>query len=95
MSIFAQMASKIIKEQELIIGPLAWDEARKVQGVNVVDSQEGIVEIQNGDEKEVLNHLVAQYERLFGKASRAACREAVGSIIAELASSEVPSSLKE
>ena len=30
MTIFAQISLRIIKEQELIIGPLAWDEAKKV-----------------------------------------------------------------
>lgn len=29
MTIFDNIATKIIKEQELIIGPLAWDEAKK------------------------------------------------------------------
>ena len=78
----------------MIIGPLAWDEARKVRGVQIIDSQKGTVEIHNGDERDVVDHLVAQYERLFGRTSREACREAVGSMIADLPSDQVPSSLK-
>ena len=38
MTIFDQISVRIIKEQSLIIGPLAWDEARKVSGLSVVDS---------------------------------------------------------
>ena len=78
----------------MIIGPLAWDEARKVRGVQIIDLQKGTVEIHNGDERDVVDHLVAQYERLFGLASRVACREAVGSMIAELPPAQIPTSLK-
>jgi hypothetical protein len=94
MTIFSQIASKIIKEQELIIGPLAWEEAGKVGGIRVVDRQKGEVELDAGKEHETIDRLVSQYERLFGKASREACREAVGSIIADLPPSDVPMSLK-
>ena len=36
---FPQIVLRIIKEQEAVIGPLAWDEARKVQGIVVVDQK--------------------------------------------------------
>jgi len=93
MTIFSQIAFKIIKEQELIIGPLAWDEARKVSGLGVVNSQSGEISI-SGDAKEVLNKLVAQYERLFGRASREVCHDAVSSLIVDLPAAEVPASLR-
>ena len=92
---YTLLVDGIIKEQELIIGPLAWDEARKVHGVHVVDARQGTVEIHDGDDRLVIDNLVAQYERLFGKASREACREAVGSLIAELTPAQIPDSLKE
>jgi hypothetical protein len=92
MDIFKNIAKKIIKEQELIIGPLAWDEARKVIGLSVVETR-GEVAF-SGDPKEVLDRLVAQYERLFGKASHEVCREAAVSLIADLSPAEVPSSLR-
>ena len=91
---FPQIALRIIREQELVIGPLAWDEARKVQGLQIVDQEKGEVNLQNGDRKEILNKLVAQYERLFGRASHEVCREAVHDLIAEMSPEEVPSSLK-
>ncbi|MFH1608983.1 MAG: hypothetical protein ABH951_03155 [Patescibacteria group bacterium] len=91
--IFPKIALRIIREQEIIIGPLAWDEAKKVSGLNIVDSDKGEVSF-DGDQKEVLNRLVAQYERLFGKISHEVCREAVHDLILELSPEDVPSSLK-
>ena len=93
MTIFSQIASKIIKEQELIIGPLAWVEAKKVSGLNISDEKSGELSIA-GDPKETLDKLVAQYERLFGRASHEVCREAAISLIANLPLAEVPASLK-
>jgi hypothetical protein len=43
--------------------------------------------------KAAVDRLVAQYERLFGRASHEVCREAVASIIAKMSVAEVPSSL--
>lgn len=94
MPLLNQIVVRIIKEQALIIGPLAWDEARKVSGIQVVDSAKGQVDVKNGDPKLVVDKLVAQYERLFGKASHEVCREAVADLIAELPPTDVPTSLK-
>ena len=93
MDKLTQIASKIIKEQELVIGPLAWSEARKVQGLRV-DSQKGEVNISNGDPKATVDRLVAQYERLFGRASHQVCREAAASLVAGLSLAEIPLSLR-
>lgn len=94
MTAFDQIASRIVKEQELIIGPLAWEEAQKVQGLQVVNVQEGQVHLEDGDLKIIVDKLVAQYERLFGRASHEVCKEAVQDLIAEMAPEEVPESLK-
>ena len=93
MTIFAQIASRIIKEQELIIGPLAWHEAKKVAGLSVMNESAGEVSL-NGDETDILNRLVAQYERLFGRASHEVCREAAITLIADLPPTQVPASLR-
>ena len=93
IDIFNKISLRIIQEQELIIGPVAWDEAKKVQGLNVVDSKKGEVSF-SGDQKETVNKLVAQYERLFGRASHEVCRDAVRDLIVGMPSEEVPSSLK-
>jgi len=89
-----QVASKIIKEQELVIGPLAWSEARKVTGLSVIDLQAGTVTLGSGDPKIVVDQLVGRYERLFGRASHEVCREAVATLVATMSPAEVPSSLR-
>ena len=93
MSKLDQIVTKIIREQELIVGPLAWSEAEKVSGLKIIDSKKGEVTLSDTDEKEVINRLVTQYSRLFGQASREVCREAVVSLVADLAPADVPSSL--
>lgn len=89
-----QIAGKIVKEQELVIGPLAWTEAEKVQGLHVVNEALGEVTLNNGDPKEVINRLVSQYERLFGRASHEVCIDAAAVLIRGLAQADVPSSLR-
>lgn len=93
-TIFNQILIRIIKEQELVIGPLAWEEARKVQGLQIIDLKNGEVSLQNGDPKNIVDSLVAQYERLFGRASHEVCRDAVRDIVANMTPEEVPSSLR-
>jgi predicted transcriptional regulator len=91
---FDKIAYRIIKEQELIIGPIAWQEARRVPGVHIGNSETGEVTVDDDSSAaSTINQLVGQYERLFGRASREACREAVAGLIADLAPSEIPSSL--
>ncbi len=91
IALFPQIAMRIIKEQELIIGPLAWDQAVKVSGLNIINKT--TVEI-NSNPKDTIDKLVAQYERLFGRASKEVCKESVRDLISSMASEEVPSSLK-
>lgn len=93
MTIYDQITTRIIKEQALIIGPIAWEEAKKVAGFHIVDQKSGEVRL-DGDPKEVLNKLVAQYSRLFGQVSAEVCKEAVQDLIAELPKDQVPSSLE-
>lgn len=93
MSTLNHLATKIIKEQEQIIGPIAWDEARKVKGLRVIDSAKGEVAFENG-ETETLNLLVAQYERLFGRASVEVCKEAVRTLKGEIPQGQLPELLR-
>lgn len=94
MNKMEEIATKIIQEQELIIGPIAWTEAEKVQGIHIQDRKTGKLSLEGADSKAVIDQLVLQYERLFGRASREACKEAVMGLIAELAPSDIPSSLR-
>ncbi len=92
IELLPQIVIRIIHEQELIIGPLAWSEAEKVNGLVINQSHDAVSF--SGDQKETINKLVAQYERLFGRASHEVCREAVQDLIAEMLPEEIPSSLR-
>jgi hypothetical protein len=94
MSTFDQIATKIIKEQELVIGPLAWQQASKVSGLHVVDQKSGQVTIDSSNAQTIVDNLVRQYSSLFGRAALEASKEAVGSILADLSPAEIPSSLR-
>lgn len=91
MSSLDAVAEKIIHEQELVIGPLAWSEARKVSGLLV--GADHHVALGAGDQKTVIDNLVAQYERLFGRASHEVCKEAAATLIAGMSRGDVPASL--
>ena len=88
-----QIATKIIKEQELIIGPIAWEEARKVKGLNVVDSEKGEVTVENSN-TQVIDMLINQYEHIFGPASKEVCKDAVATLLVDLSPSDIPLSLR-
>ena len=95
MTTYDQIATKIIKEQEQLMGPVAWYEAAKVAGLNIIDKKTGDVSIgENSDNLAVIDDLVNKYGGLFGRAAREVCREATISLIADLSPAEVPSSLR-
>jgi len=93
MSTLDQIAKNIIKEQELIIGPVAWSEAKKVNGLHIEgrNFSEIRMEVEN---IEVIDKLVRQYERLFGRASTEVCKDAASILIRSLPSNQVPNSLR-
>lgn len=91
-SLINEFANKIIMGQELVIGPLAWEQATKVTGLAVdINAHRATIE---GDTKEVLEKLVAQYEKLFGIASREVCRDAVRPLLSQVPQEEIPAVLK-
>ena len=91
MDIFGQIVEKIIKEQESIIGPVALEQARKVDGLKVDwDKHEITV---TGNKKTVLEKLVQQYEHLFGPASVEVCKDAVKRIVGDAPKDQIPSVL--
>jgi len=91
MDIFAQLAEKIIKEQEFIIGPVAYEQAKKVEGLEIANS--GSVKI-TGNAKDVLKRLVEQYEKLFGRTSIEVCKEAVRSTKSQFSKDDLPAILQ-
>lgn len=87
----AQAASRIIKEQQTIIGPVALDQAKKVSGLIFASVDD--VKIA-GNKKEVLGNLVNQYAKLFGKASIEVCKEAIEPISDKIPVNDLPDILK-
>jgi len=87
-----QLVEQIIKEQEAIIGPIAWEEASKVSGLRI-DIGAHQVNI-DGNLKEVLEKLVGQYERLFGAASREVCRDAARPLLSQVPQEDIPTVLR-
>jgi hypothetical protein len=91
MDLYAQAASQIIKEQQAIIGPIAVDQAKKVEGLEVVTADD--VKI-TGVKKDVLGALVNQYAQLFGQASVEVCKEAFSHFSDKIPTGEIPDILK-
>ena len=88
-----RVANEIIKEQELIIGPIAWEEAQKVPGI-IIDKTRHSIGLRS-DKSKTVDNLVKQYGRLFGRASEEVCREAAKDLLVKLPPGEIPFSLKE
>ncbi len=95
LNVFNQISLRIIMEQANIIGALAWEEAKKVDGLNVANSATAVPDVTiSGEPREVINALVARYEKLFGKLSRDVCREAVVDLTSDIPATDMPTSLK-
>jgi len=92
MDVYAQIAAKIIAQQETIIGPVAIEQAKAVSGLKV-DWDKHQVTV-SGDQQSVINKLVEQYKELFGKLSVEICKEAASKLISQLPANKQPSSLK-
>lgn len=92
--LLTEIATKIIREQELVIGPLAWVEAAKVQGLQVIDQRAGTILFTDSNQGAVVDRLIAQYERLFGRASHQVSKDAVKGLLANMLPAEIPESLR-
>ena len=78
LEFYPALVREIISEQEMIIGPLAWEQAGKVSNL-VVDKKTCVIE--GRDPKKVVEDLVIRYAKLFGQASVDTCRVAAGRIV--------------
>lgn len=90
MALNDQLVRKIITEQELIIGPIAWSEAKKVKGLQVSQDKIRVV----GPTRNVIDALVDRYSRLFGEASVEVCKDAAKQFLGKFPASDLPSSLQ-
>ncbi len=91
MDPYVEAIARIIKEQQSIIGPVAIDQAKKVAGLQVGGPDD--VKI-TGNKKTVLDNLVNQYAKLFGRASVEVCKEAFSSVSDKILTTDVPDILK-
>ncbi len=87
----AQAATRIIKEQQAIIGPVALDQAKKVSGLSLTTVDD--VKI-TGNRKQTLDNLVRQFEKLFGKASIQVCKEAFEPFSDKISPTDIPEILR-
>lgn len=92
MSVFEQMVVKIIKSQEIIIGPVAIEQARRVPHLTVNWQEEEI--IIEGDEADTVDALVEVYKELFGQISVEVSKEAAASLMGKLPADKLPEALK-
>lgn len=88
MDVHAQIAAKIIQAQESIVGPIAFDQAKKVSGLKL-GKDDTDIKIE-GDKKIVLEQLIKQYEVLFGRASIEVCKNAVRSLVVTVPKDQLP-----
>lgn len=91
MEPYSQIVSQIIKDQEDIIGPIALEQAKKINGLTITSLDNITI---SGDAKDVLSNLVDQYSKLFGKASIEVCKEAMRDSKSTLKPEEVPEILR-
>lgn len=87
-----KVVKAIVAEQKTIIGPLAIDQANKVSGIHITQDL-GKIEV-SGESNQILSNLVAQYEKLFGKASIEACKEALKEMTPQFPSKDLPQILQ-
>lgn len=92
MDVYAQIAQKIIEQQEAIIGPVAIEQAKRVENLSI-DWPNKTVKV-SGDASSVIDELVAQYEHLFGRLSVEVCRDATAQLTAQLPAERRPKTLK-
>lgn len=91
MDVYIKAIIQIIKEQELVIGPLALDQAKKVTSLQLMNIND--VKI-TGSPKQALADLVERYAELFGQASVEVCKEAIRQIKDQIPQQELPQILK-
>jgi hypothetical protein len=92
MDPFTQAVEKIVREQENVIGPLALEQAKRVHGLSI-DLEKNQISF-SGNRTEVLEHLVEQYQKLFGQASVQVCKDAARPFLSKVPPQEVPALLK-
>lgn len=92
MDVYEQIVAKIIKSQEVIIGPVAIEQAQKVPHLKV-DWDAKKIDI-DGNEADAIDALINVYKDLFGQISVEVSKEAAGTLIDKLPADATPKALK-
>jgi len=90
--IFSEIVVRIIESQENIIGPIALQQAKQVNGLDV-DWQNKKVDIKNNSPK-VVDALVNKYKDLFGDMAVQTCQDVARQLVTQLPPAEQPQTLK-
>ena len=93
ITIYNKILSQILKEQETILGSLAWQLAERISGLKIVNKESFEVRI-IGDPKAVIDNFVLRCERVFGSFARDACKQAVAYLTAEMPTDDIPTRLR-
>ena len=91
--IYNKILSRILQEQETILGSLAWQIAEKISGLNIVNKESFEVTIISNP-KTVIDNFVFRCERVFGSFARDASKQAVTFLLAEMPIEDIPERLK-
>ena len=93
MDIYSQIALKIIKGQEAIIGPVAVEQARHVDNMQI-DWEKQEVKV-SGNGVKALEDLIEKYRELFGQISVEVSKQSASSLLSKLpAGKELPVALR-
>lgn len=86
--------TNIVQHQILVIGPLAVEQANKVSGMRVTSNKPVNITLNSTDSAKILTELVENYEKLFGTASVAVCKDAIKEIHPPIPDEELPEILR-
>ncbi len=92
MDVYAQIAIKIIESQEVIIGPVAIEQAKQVPNLKIDWTNRTV--IITGDKAAVINQLVEKYRSLFGQISVELSKESTMLLMSQLPPDTFPETLR-
>lgn len=95
--ILNQIILAIIKRQERVAGQVAWEEAKEVSELTIVDQQKEEITVGGNSvqsSRKVIDDLVSRYKHIFGDLAVRVSKDAARHLIAELSKDEIPDSLK-
>lgn len=84
---YSQLAQAITIRQETLIGPLAWDQAASVNGIQVLDKSASVV---SANPRETVDELIGRFSAIFGQAAVEVSKEAVAPLIVNSSPEQLP-----